>query len=147
MDTGCAPIAVCWGAVSRVPEHPERRVNPVRLSQGAGMKRMKPWSFTQLLPNLGPPPAHELPAPPTLPGFISLGKILLIRQDRVNHSSSVASFYSSLYAFCNLPSGNCWFIWLYFSWALLFLKAGLWSDLSVTGPQDQNEGWHQADIR
>lgn len=23
METGCAPIAVCWGAVSRVPEHPE----------------------------------------------------------------------------------------------------------------------------
>lgn len=88
--------------------------------------------FHTAAPQSGPPtspPAQKLlPAPPTLPGFISLGQVLLMLQD--SHSSSVASFYS-LYAPI-LLSGNCWFIWLYLPLALLFLKAGLWSDLSIS---------------
>lgn len=99
-------------------------------------------AFHTAAPQPGPPtspPARELLlAPPTLPGFISLGRVLLMLQDRVSHSSSMASFYSSWYAPI-LPSGSCWCIWLYLPLALLSLKAGLWSALSVTGPQDQNK--------
>lgn len=145
METGCAPIAVCWGAVSKVPEHPERKEQAEEAIPGHWDKEDEAslshscslWAPTAQ-------PASELPQ--ALP---HLARVCLLRESFSDAPGQSQPLFSS-----GLPSlpfahssqgrniilrGISWYTWLCFPLTLLFLRAGLWSDLLATGPQDLNK--------
>lgn len=58
METGCAPIAVCWGAVSRVPEHQREKSKADEANPGPWDEEDEAMVFHTAAPRLG----HHRPA-------------------------------------------------------------------------------------